>query len=493
MSDKDLRIQITTAADTSGADAAAAALGKVEAATKAADGGGVDISELNARLDVLRERTKALQENAGATEELGEKANTAAPKLDKMIGMGRAMAAGQAAQALKQVSSSLRELSKEFQGIDPAIQATLENTAQGMESFSNMMGNMAMGFMAGGPVGAALAGLATGIGEIGKEWIKLEQIEAQGKAAVDASNEHLAAKKGNFDAFARADGLQKLYSDEKKALEDLIRTLDSANKMAASKARADGAQRDLADYDAIAGGAEPERVRIQRAQDDAATAKAKIDEEYRQAQAKAAAADKAFTDAERALKGERNTENDPRTIADLTKAVADARAQYENLEAARYLTGQIGIDRKKEIDSSTALKVRQQQEALRDRYGAANQSVEPYGQAAQDADDALRNQASAAKRAAAAGVREANELSALGQSAAGLPEAARQAGARPDYVADLSRRVNTLTTNPSRGAEKELHALVDQLLKYAEGGNAQFQAFHNRLAQLERARKLDSR
>jgi hypothetical protein len=494
MADKDLRIQITTAADTSGADAAAAAMGKVESATKAADGGGVDISELTARLDVLRERTKAIQENAGATEELGEKANTAAPKLDKMIGMGRAMAAAQAARALGEVGNAIKGMGEQFKEIDPVISRTLGDTAKEIGTVSSIISAAAMGASMAGPYGAAAGAAAAGIAAVANEWINLKKVQATGAKEIAESTEALSKANSAFNDHARGDSLQKLYTTEKTALEELIQTLAAANKMSESKGRADKAKRDLEDFKEIEGGATPEEVRIKRIKDDAAAEKTKVDEEYRQEQAKLSDADKASTTADQRLAAAKREGLPEKEISKYQKQADAADTAYKEADKARYLAGQTGLDRKEEIDALAALDIAEQEAALRKRWAKGNQSVEPYGQAAQDAADALRNQASAAKRAAADEESARGGRLGLAGESMGMAEEARRRGSPIGGVYELRQRADALMKNPSAKNEEALHDLVEKMLNWADresqNNDGKFSALHAKFNQLERREKL---
>ncbi|MEI6737451.1 MAG: hypothetical protein WCL29_03130, partial [Pseudomonadota bacterium] len=137
MADKDLKIQITTVADTSGADAAAASLKKVEAAGQAADGkgGSMDISDLNAKLENMKARAAAITEQAAATEELGNKTEEAASKGRRLGEITAAVGAiGMAAKISGAYMDSLvKEVNKvdfaRLQRIDPKLAEDFKGVA----------------------------------------------------------------------------------------------------------------------------------------------------------------------------------------------------------------------------------------------------------------------------------------------------------------------------------------------------------------------------
>jgi hypothetical protein len=276
MADKDLTIKITTTADLTGADAAAAALAKVDASSQQAGASGndhTDISDLNARLENLKERAKALQDNSSETEKLGEMSAAAAPRLDNLVNIQKAQMANTIAQSLGQIGARVEAAAKDFEAADPQFAKTLTNLSAGLNSATGALAGAAQGFAVGGPFGAAVGGLLGGaMAPLNKAFDDLqESLLSLAKAqAVNAEMfDRISQARLNMVENARTDNLQELYAGERDELEKLLAALSGAKQIYSAQDKAATAKRNLDDSLEISGGANPEQVKMRRADWDA--------------------------------------------------------------------------------------------------------------------------------------------------------------------------------------------------------------------------------
>ena len=194
-SDRDISIHIKTTADTSGAKDAADALKKVgDASNPSSNPMLKNDGQIQAEIEATKQAEEAAQKHeealkkaAEAAAELkdelakieqelqgvsdtGEDANKQASDLEKNVeGISRAQKGqivAQLAQGVGKIADKFREAASEVQEFDKEAAAGMRQTADRIDGVTTAVSSLALGFAAGGPLGAGLAAVGLGIGAL---------------------------------------------------------------------------------------------------------------------------------------------------------------------------------------------------------------------------------------------------------------------------------------------------------------------------------------
>lgn len=442
MSDKSIEIRMAV----TGADQAAAEVRKVEDSLEAASTGfGGMLDGVPERADEVADAVKKidaaaipLSEHLGeATEnitDMGDNAAAADPQLQRIINIQRAQVANEIAKGLAQIGEKIRYVSKEFAESDPEFSKTLGNLSDGINAASSAAAGAAQGFAVGGPFGAAVGGL------IGAAIVPLtnafdDMVSSMSNASASQAQaaemaRRLAAAQGGAveQVFAAGDAsaaLTKAYQDETAAADALISATERRNKVLAAESKADDAARDRADAKAIRNGADPETVRIDRANYDEAKKLAQIDRDIATKQTGM----REISNAAIRAKGE--SEALKVTGAATPEQLADAEKKVKELEA-RLAAMQADLDeaqatapaRRREIRESTAGRIesladqrdrRREEDAQREKDKADSESARAERERLQDTRSSAESALDATSRERGlsirgAGNRQGNQL-----------------------------------------------------------------------------------
>ena len=226
---------------------------------------------------------KAADDAGKSLGKMGGDADDAAGKLDTLVNLQRAEVANKIAGGLATIGAKVKEAAEDFAESDPEFSKTLQGISDGIDSASGAMSGAAQGFAVGGPFGAAIGALVGGLMPQVKQAFDdmTESIKGASEAEARAveMKEKLKTAQENFAAAVLSDEIKDQYEAQTEALKNLLSELDSARKGTAAEDKVASARRDNADAEAIRNGANPEDVKAQRAKDDAARAKARIDYE----------------------------------------------------------------------------------------------------------------------------------------------------------------------------------------------------------------------
>jgi colicin import membrane protein len=292
-------IEIKIAA--TGADQAAAEVRKVEAAVtgfggmldgvpERADEAAQSVTKIGKSAEQARSEAQKASSTFGemsdSMEDASEKADTLDANVGKIARAQRAQAIAQLAEAFGKVGKAVRETADEIGVADPALGATFRKTADGIDQVSSKAQALALGFAAGGPVGAGLALVGTLTADFVVELVKMGAAEDAAAAAAARAAEmqtklNLAiagVRDPAAEAAAASAKLSARYGEETAALREANAELNRRNQLLDAQAAEKGAARDLQDQRAIAAGAPEEDVKARRALDDAADQKARIDQ-----------------------------------------------------------------------------------------------------------------------------------------------------------------------------------------------------------------------
>lgn len=133
MADKKIEIELTSSADTKGAEEMKDSLDGVKDATKKADAEAGESSRRQSAVEEIATRTKAI-------------------------------AWAQAAEKIQQYGEALKNLKAETSGLSEEQVRLANVTGEAAEKIGGVVSSVAQGFAAGGPIGAILAGAVNGLG-----------------------------------------------------------------------------------------------------------------------------------------------------------------------------------------------------------------------------------------------------------------------------------------------------------------------------------------
>jgi hypothetical protein len=342
MSDPNINIKITTAADTSGADAASAAIGKVTASTEAdAAASKADLEALEKKAEAYREAADAAKRNADEQQSLADAARAEEQaervaqiarrqKLDQMRNIGADM--GRLGDVLKKTAGEVAKF-------DPQLAATIGTMGEMGQAVGKITGAMASGAMVGGPWGAAIAGAGAAAGMAAKEFIQSSVDIAAASARVDEMVKKQAAA---FRDLGAAQG-EARFKDFISGFDDTSAAMDRNNKVLEENLRLQRALKDIA---------------LSEAESDASRRKAEIDASDASPAEKAA--QKAAIDQE--LSGKKAT----RDVEKIEEGASDAeRAAADAVERQRLIQEELAAVQREKEDAAAKVAEFEEQEKRR--------------------------------------------------------------------------------------------------------------------------------
>ncbi len=165
MADKDIIIGLKTTGDTAGAEAVKESIFAVEDAAKQAE----------RELDVVEAKRRQAR-NAGPDGGLEK-------QVDQIAMLQKSQVVSQLGEQLTKIGPKFKEIADSVRGFDADLAATLETTGQVVSKAGEAASTIALGFAAGGPVGAALATTFVAVKELAGAWVDLKQSEHDAEEA----------------------------------------------------------------------------------------------------------------------------------------------------------------------------------------------------------------------------------------------------------------------------------------------------------------------
>ena len=275
-------------------------------------------------------------------------------------------------RTLGTVGQGFGDVSRQIKADAPELADKLSDIGQGFDMASSAASGAAQGLALGGPFGAAVGALIgvamvplrAELEELVKVWAELEASE---NLQAELAERHAEMIRLGADAYTDAVEESAAYDGKVRDLTASLKLLEEqalrTAKVTAAKDRADAAARDLADFEAIEGGADPDVVRQQRVIDDAKLAKQRANEEAIAARQRAERAN----ELERTTAGDLEAkQNDPsligdertKVIADLEKKAAAAAAAADKALADAKLAQELAGQKVREIEARAEREVR---------------------------------------------------------------------------------------------------------------------------------------
>lgn len=234
MTDKDVKLKISSEADTSG------------------------FKDVNDSLAALKKRTDdALKSQRELGKEMGDTGSTPQqevvdPQLnEQMSKVLRIQYAGMArdiGQGISSIARALQDTAKASALADPELSKTLSNTAVGLDSLSMGLNTAAQGFAVGGPLGGAIGGLVGLMaGPLKSAFNDYQQAlidSGNAQVAAAASVERLKQVRAEFAAQIKSERLQDHYRDELNLIEDTIAAIERRAKILQAERSLDTTQRE---------------------------------------------------------------------------------------------------------------------------------------------------------------------------------------------------------------------------------------------------------
>ncbi len=392
--DKDININFKTSADTSGAKAAEDAIKKVGEAGKESGGKGADFNpmvrsqaELDAHIDKTNEAADAtaahdaalrkaaeagaelevklgelkdeLEDVTEATEESAEGASELEKNVDGISRAQKAQAVAQLVQGIGKIADKFREAASEVREFDAESADKFEATADRIDTVTTSVSSLAMGFAAGGPLGAGVAGVGLLIGGLVNAWKEAEVTAIKASAAQrEALKEMTDSAIASAEAAAeRANELtderiESIIHQQNKALEEglqlIEKQLEASRRLRREKESVLAAEDKLKlaeiDKAEALGEITPEEAEKQKLEVETGATKRKRDEEIQAAKDPAIAADlKAKNAANIASEAEQKAQEEDARIAEAkAKLEATRKEMLDQQNLTRSLKRSLG-------------------------------------------------------------------------------------------------------------------------------------------------------
>lgn len=171
MAERDIKISISTKADTTGAKEAQGALKDVSTAAAATAAPiGAQAAAMKKAAEATEELDKGLAQISNSLKEVaqsGDEANEQGAELDENVNniarAQKAQALAGLATAVGEIGAKFKEAADEVEEFDAEAAASLRKTGERIEEVTGAVTALALGFAVGGPIGAAVAGLALSV------------------------------------------------------------------------------------------------------------------------------------------------------------------------------------------------------------------------------------------------------------------------------------------------------------------------------------------
>ncbi len=234
MSSRNIELGIKTTVDTSGAKAAVASMQGVaeagitaeQALQEASKEHAAAMAKAKAAADELFDGLGKIEEGLKDVAEAGDAANEQSGKLEenvsKITRAQKAQALSGLAQQVGQIGGKFREVASEVEEFDKQAADSLRKTAGRIDQVTSGVSSLALGFAAGGPIGAGAAALALGIGAIVNAFAEVE-VAAIKAAAAEAAALEKSAQAARDAAEAAGERANALKS------EDILNAIDLEN------------------------------------------------------------------------------------------------------------------------------------------------------------------------------------------------------------------------------------------------------------------------
>jgi hypothetical protein len=323
---------------------------------------------------------------AKASENLSE-------NVDNIARAQKAAAFSDLADMAGKLGSKFIEAAENVEEFDRELAATLRTTGENIDKVSSGVSAMAMGFAVGGPLGAGLAGIGVLLKETANAWVEMEAAQAKADSSAAFAVEmaqKLASARATYAIDVQNDGVLERLQEESNALQDQVERMGRLRQVEQARDKADAAERDFQDAEAIRGGANPEDVRMQRVIDDGEKAKARVDKEVEDAriakEAAAKSAEAAFFNDSRVSQDPNSTEKDRKAAAD---ALAQARGALIKADDDFRVTRARSPEEKREIGFRTTAELAELQDTKaakirRDQEQADREQAERQAQSAEE-------------------------------------------------------------------------------------------------------------
>jgi hypothetical protein len=489
---KKFDIELGTKADTSGLEAVERQLKAVAAAGKEAVNPMTDGSQLRAgraedAAEQVRETTEAIQEQAEALEELTDaeagvvdatkRLNEEAKKPDGFKALFDQQRLQQTAREMRALGATVRDLFQEFAATEAGKEffGGLSDEARTFGSVAAQTGAaVAQGWAAGGPIGAAVAGLNVLVREVGDSFLAVSRAQEEAARSYAAEEARIIAQTRERRAIAENRAIEQQIQRENDTLQDQSEILREQQGLLKSRRELANATFQLEQAQSAAAGVSPEQLEIERVK------KELRDKEQEIAQARVDRQnERGLLEVERdarevRIRNARNR-NDPEAVAELEREKAELQEQLQDRERA---------------DSTLARGEDAQLEAaiLRAATRLTEIATGTTGAAARDTERRARDEAAAQERVRREAEAEAVRRQGLGREGEGIADGVARGAADPRQALAIEQIGNRIAADPAGDGLGELATAIERLMTTADEARAR------QLRQaLERIERLEAR
>jgi hypothetical protein len=296
-----------------------------------------ETAALERQAEAAQELADAVEEASERIEEAGENSESAGPKLDDVVGLQRAAGVQQFGEALGRAAGMVRNLANDLEAAEVKGAGLVSGLATGMESVSAGLQGAAAGFMAGGPLGAAIGGM-TGLlmGPLNKaitstvnDFKMLKQ--AEDDAATAARNYKNAFDAANVEV--RRNSLFEFFDRGKQAITAAIAEYERYVKLRDATSTADESIAAIQRKTAVANGGSQFQADASGVESQFDSRIQQLENDIADARARATLAEKSAVQAE--LDAKSAEESSSTTQADVDRLSGEAKAAREAADQAQ--------------------------------------------------------------------------------------------------------------------------------------------------------------
>ena len=237
--------KITIAIKATGADAAAREIDKLPDAIDRIPEAVEAIEEIPEAIDKIPDATPeavdaidnvvdAVEEIPDAMDEAGAATQRMDQNLQRITRAQTAQIIGQLSGQVGQMGAKFREVAADVAEFDEELARSLRSAADNIEGVSSSVSTLAFAFAAGGPLGAALAGLGIMLGKTGEAWIEMRSAQEQARQSALKFAEQqafMASQQDKLRASLNNEFIAGVYKEEADQLARQVTAIERINRL----------------------------------------------------------------------------------------------------------------------------------------------------------------------------------------------------------------------------------------------------------------------
>lgn len=491
---KKFDIELGTKADTSGLEAVERQLKAVAAAGKEAVNPMTDGSQLRAggagdAAEQVRKTTEAIQEQTEALEDLTDaeggvvdatvRLNEEAKKPDGFKSLFDQQRLQQTAREMRQLGATVRDLFQEFAATEAGkeIFGGMSDDARAFGRVALQTGAaVAQGWAAGGPIGAAVAGLNVLVKEVGDSFLAVSRAQQEAARSYAAEEARIIAQTRERRALAADRQIEDRFRSETQWLENQNDQLQNNNRLLDARRGRMSAEFALRQEQDRAMGKSEGEIAIERINAERIAEQRELDRREFMARQQALGAENARDTQFRRTMGIGETKGTG------SPEYREARQEWKDLDnETKQARARAAKEEAAIAEERLALQARTAQRLQEEARRQAEES-------ARDSERRARDQAVAEERVSREAKEEAVRRQGLGREGEGIADGVARGAADPRQALALEQIGNRIAADPAGDGLGKLTEAIESLMTTADDARAR------QLRQaLERIERLEAR